>query len=551
MKPLKHLVNGARFKGKNTLHRRDFLKAMGLGAAAMTLPGCMRSQKSAPARRLASRPNILILMTDQQRYDSLGCYGSEVVKTPNLDRLAAEGALFEACYSPCPVCTPSRAGMWTGMPMPGHGVYKLHDILPDEQVLFSKRLQMLGYETALVGKLHVSGLWHEAETRHPNDGFEHYHWCVDPGLNFDSKFNSFARWVRKNDPVFYKRLTREGKSLHHFPAELHFTRWASETTIHLIKNRDNRRPFFIMMSLFDPHDPYFDHPLESRDMVAGEEIPKAQPVPQDKDRPRGVEREMEKSASIKEKSETFKESIHELRKGYYASIAFLDQEMGKVLEYLDREGLKENTLVIFASDHGDMLWDRGLFTKGAFFYDASVRVPLLMRLSGKIPAGTRVKEPVQLLDIAATVLARAGFSSEQLEKTVPDSMDLVSLIQRGKDYDNYRDYAVCMYRNTGYGPGHKYYDPPIHATMFREGRFKLNVYHDVANGGRLEGELYDMQNDPLEASNLWSDPQYAEVKTRLMGRLVDWMFEHDLRYLGSRGGEKFFTLKKNYYGGEK
>ena len=531
--------------------RRDFLKRAGLGAATVALSGCVGGESGDARSSAVDRPNILILMTDQQRYDSLGCYGCEAAHTPNLDRLAAEGALFEACYSPCPVCTPSRASMWTGKPLPGHGVYKLHDILGDEQVLFSKRLQRLGYETSLVGKLHVSGLWHEAETRHPNDGFEHYHWCIDPGLNFDSKFNSFARWVKKKDPVFYKRLTKEGKSLHHFPAERHFTRWAGETTVDLIEKRDKDRPFFIMMSLFDPHDPYFDHPVESRDMVDDEKIPKAQPIAEDADRPEGVRREMEKSASIKEKSETFKESIHELRKGYYASIAFLDREMGKVLKCLDKEGLAENTLVIFLSDHGDMLWDRGLFTKGAFFYDASVRVPLLMRLPGKIPAGARIKEPVQLLDIAATVLARGGFSTKQLRETMPDSMDLVSLIQQGRDYDNYRDYAVCMYRNTGYGPGHKYFDPPIHATMFRDERYKLNVYHDSASNSRLEGELYDMQNDPEETNNLWSDPQYAEVKTRLVSRLVDWMFEHDLRYLGSRGGEKFFTLKKNYYGGEK
>jgi arylsulfatase A-like enzyme len=517
----------------------------------MALSGCVGGESRDARRSAVDRPNILILMTDQQRYDSLSCYGCEAVKTPNLDRLAAEGALFEACYSPCPVCTPTRASMWTGKPLPGHGVYKLHDILGDDQVLFSKCLQGLGYETSLVGKLHVSGLWHEAETRHPNDGFEHYHWCIDPGLNFDSKFNSFARWVKKKDPVFYKRLTKEGKSLHHFPAELHFTRWAGETTTNLMEKRDKERPFFVMMSLFDPHDPYFDHPVESREMVDDEKIPRAQPIVEDGDRPEGVRREMEKSASIKEKSETFKASIHELRKGYYASIAFLDEEMGKVLEYLDREGLTENTLVIFASDHGDMLWDRGLFTKGAFFYDASIRVPLLMRLPGKIPAGVRVKEPVQLLDIAATVLARGGFSTKQLRETMPDSMDLVSLIREGRDCDNYRDHAVCMYRNTSYGPGHKYFDPPIHATMFRDGRFKLNVYHGSAGDSRLEGELYDMQDDPQETNNLWSDAQYAEAKTRLMGRLVDWMFEHDLRYLGSRGGENFFTLKKNYYGGDK
>jgi arylsulfatase A-like enzyme len=489
-------------------------------------------------------------MTDQQRYDSLGCYGCEAIKTPNLDRLAAEGALFERCYSPNPICTPCRASMWTGKPVPGHGVYKLHDILPDDEILFSKRLQGLGYETSLVGKHHVSGLWHEAETRHPNDGFDNYHWCIDPGLNFDSKFNGYARWVRKKDPVFHKKLTKEGKSLHHFPADLHFSRWAGETTVELIKNRDKERPFFIIMSLFDPHDPYFDHPLESAAMVDEGKIPKPQPIPEDKNRPQGVQRELEKATLVKNKSETFKASIHELRKGYYASIGFLDQEMGKLLECLDQQGLTENTLVIFLSDHGDMLWDRGLFSKGAFFYDPSVRVPLLMRLGGKIPAGARVKEPVQQLDIAATVLTLAGYDKKQLKEAMPDSMDLISLIRQGEDYDNYRDHAVCVYRNTGYGPGHKYFDPPIHATMFYDGRFKLNVYHDVANGDSLQGELYDMQNDPMETDNLWSNPQHAEVKMRLLQRLVDWTVENGVRYLGTRGGEKFFTLKKSYYGGE-
>ena len=536
---------------KHSYTRRDFLKTAGLSAAAIAVTGCAQGRKLSSFNKAGNKPNILILMTDQQRYDSLGSYGCEVIKTPNLDKIAAEGALFETCYSPCPVCTPSRASMWTGKPLPGHGVYKLHDILGPDQVPFSKRLQMSGYETSLVGKQHVSGIWHEAEARHPNDGFDHYHWCIDPGMNFDSKFNSFARWVEKKDPVFYKRLTKEGKSMHHFPAELHFTRWAGETTIDLIKNRDRNRPFFIMMSLFDPHDPYFDHPLESRDMVNDEKIPKAQPLPQDKDRPRGVQRAMEKSTLIKEKSETFKASIHELRKGYYASIAFLDKEIGKVLKCLDNEGLTENTLVIFVSDHGDMLWDRGLFTKGAFFYDPSVRVPFLMRLPGKITAGIRVKEPVQQLDIAATVLTLAGYSENQLKEAMPHSMDLISLIRQGKDYQNYRDHAVCMYRNTGYGPGHKYYDPPIHATMFRDERFKLNVYHDIKNAGRLEGELYDMRNDPQETNNLWSDPQYTEVKVRLLNRLIDWAVENDVRYLGSRGGEKFFTLKKSYYGDEK
>ena len=528
--------------------RRDFLKTIGLGAAALVIPGCTNtSAKSAfaPTNEIkGNQPNILILMTDQQRFDSLSCYGCTAINTPNLDRLAKEGALFENCYSPCPICTPTRASMWTGKPVSGHGVYKLHDILPDDQILVSKRLQDVGYETSLVGKLHVSGIWHEAENRHPNDGFDNYEWCIDPGLNFDSKYNTFARWVKKKDPKFYERLKKEGKSLHHFPAELHFSRWAAETTIDLIKNRDKKRPFFLLMSLFDPHDPYFDHPVEAARLVKEENIPEPQPISSDKNMPRSVRRELEKSQFIKKNSQTFKGSIHNLRKDYYASIAFLDREIGKVLDFLDEEGLTENTLVIFVSDHGDMLFDRGLFTKGAFFYDPSIRVPFLIRLPRKIPAGRRVKEPVQQFDIAATVLSLAGYSKDKLNEIMPESMDLLALIQQGKKYENYRDYAVCAYRNSGYGPGHKYFDPPIYATMFRDERFKLNVYHNSS------GELYDMENDPHEINNLWNNAEYGKVKAGLLQRLLDWMVENNVRNFGSRGGEKFFTLKKNYYGGE-
>ena len=531
---------------KSGLTRRGFLKAAGLGSVALMHGFHAASKSFAEVNRSAAlQPNVLILMTDQQRFDSLSCYGCKAVKTPNLDRLAREGALFENCYSPCPICTPSRASMLTGKPIGGHGVYRLHDILPDDQVLLPKRLQDAGYETSLVGKLHVSGLWHEAEKRHPNDGFEHYHWCIDPGLNFDSPYNAFARWVEKRNPKFYERLKNEGKSLHHFPAQLHFTRWACETTMELIQKRDEKRPFFILMSLFDPHDPYFDHPVEAAAMVDEKNIPKPQPAPA-WDIPGPVLREMAKSRTVK-KSKTFSGSIHDLRKGYYASIAFLDREIGKVLDFLDERRLAENTLVIFVSDHGDMLWDRGLFSKGAFFYDASVRVPFLMRLPGTIDAGAKVKKPVQLLDIAATVSALAGLDKQQLQQMMPESMDLLELIRKGPGCENYRDYAVCAYRNTGYGPGHKYFDPPIHGTMFRDERFKLCVYHDAAN----EGELYDMETDPAEQNNLWNVPEYAKVRGRLLHRLLNWMVTNDVRYFGSRGGEKFHTLKKNYYGPEK
>jgi arylsulfatase len=483
-------------------------------------------------------PNILLIMTDQQRFDALSCYGSKAVDTPNIDRLAEEGVKFEKCYSPNPICTPSRASMFTGKSIAGHGVYQLHDILPDDQILFTKRLQQKGYETTLVGKLHVSGLWHEAEEQHPNDGFDNYYWCIDPGLNLENPVNTYAKWVKNKDRAFFEKLKVEGKSMRHFPEELHFSRWASETTIRQIENRDTVKPFFILMSLFDPHDPYYDHPEASRHMVNDKDIPIPTQLPDTTKVPEGVKQELLNSVQVKNSSR-FSKSVHELRKGYYASIAFLDQEVGKVLDKIDEEGIYDNTIVIFVSDHGDMLFDKGLFSKGAFFYDPSVRVPFLMRYPNKIQSGTTFDLTVQQYDIAATILALANYPGEQIREWMPESMDLLNFIKQRTAYEYYRDYAVCEYRNTGYGPGGTYYEPPLHATMFLSGSYKLNVYHNLTDSHKLQGELFNMENDPSEENNLWNNPKYQYVKTEMMHRLIDWMVQNSDRYSGGRGGEKF------------
>lgn len=483
-------------------------------------------------------PNILLIMTDQQRFDALSSYGSKAIHTPNIDRLAEEGVMFERCYSTNPICTPSRASLWTGKHLPGHGVYQLHDILPDDEVLFSKRLQEQGYETSLVGKLHVSGLWHEAEERHPNDGFDNYFWCNDPGLNVDNPMNAFSSWVKEKDPEFYERLKEEGKGLRHFPEDLHLSRWASETTIDLIENRSENNPFFIFMSLFDPHDPYYDHPLSSRELVNDDHIPAPHPDVDTTEVPEAIKREFLNTINVKN-NPRFSDPVHELRKGYYASIAFLDQEVGKVLDKIDEEGLYDNTIVIFVSDHGDMVFDKGLFSKGAFFYDPSVRVPFLIRYPGKIAPGTTSDKLVQLNDITNTLLSQANYSEDQLQDWMPETMDLLKLIEQGVDYEYYRDFAICAFRNTGYGPGGTYFDPPLHGTMFLSGNYKLNVFHNFADPDKLEGQLFDMENDPLEENDLWDDPGYQELRFEMTHRLTNWMVRNSDRYAGGRGGEKF------------
>ena len=482
------------------------------------------------------QPNILIIMTDQQRYDSLGCYGFEGAHTPNLDQLAKEGVLFENNYVPNPICTPSRSSLWTGKHLPGHGVYRLYDNLPDNEILFSKRLQEKGYQTALFGKLHVHSRIYEANKRHPNDGFDIYEWCMAPNIHLNSPFNGYVHWLKKYHPGFYKELKEKGRKLKHIPQEVHLTHWAATRTIDYIKQWNGKKPFFCMMSVVDPHNPYDDYPIEMLELVDKEKIP--DPLfkkGEMKNKPDGIKREHEHSYLGSFNSFTL-ENLRKMRLGYHASLAFLDQEVGKVLRELEDKGIAENTLVIFTSDHGDMLGDHQLLVKGAFFYDPVVKVPLIVRWPDKINRGKRIKELVQIYDLTNTILSLAGYTQRELKKWMPESKNLLPLII-GKE-QKIHDYVICCYRGTGINDQSLYFDPPIHATMIRDEQYKMNTYHSLKESSKLEGELFDMQNDKDEFQNLWENPSYFEVKNRLMKNLIEWFFQQEIR-LGTRGGDSF------------
>jgi arylsulfatase A-like enzyme len=178
-----------------------------------------------------SQPNILLIMTDQQRFDSLGCYGCDAVNTPNLDRLAAEGVLFENCVVANPVCTPSRASIWTGKDLPGHGVMRLYDNLHEDEVLFPVHLQQLGYRTGLFGKLHVSSMLAESRGRHPHDGFDAYErWKLcyyhssDEGELYDMHSDPEERCNLWNDPESLKVRTRLKQALDKSVSDAEFQR---------------------------------------------------------------------------------------------------------------------------------------------------------------------------------------------------------------------------------------------------------------------------------------------------------------------------------------
>ena len=222
-----------------------------------------------------------------------------------------------------------------------------------------------------------------------------------------------------------------------------------------------------------------------------------------------------------------------VRHGYYASVAFFDRQVGRILAELERRGLAHNTLVLFVSDHGDMIGDYELITKGAYFYDPCTRVPMILRLPEGELAGTRVAELVQPHDLAATLLRAAGMPADGVTARMPESQDLEALA-RGQVAAP-RDHALTMYRNSGYG-NRGYWDPPIYGTMYHDGRYKLSLFHDPAARAAPEGELYDLDADPGETANLWADPRHAARRTHLTDRLHATLVASEVHHVAGRGG---------------
>ena len=455
-------------------------------------------------------PNILLILTDQQRWDSLGFYDIPGVHTPNLDSLATTGICYTQCYVNNPICTPSRASLWTGKHLPGHGVYHVHDVLPADEILFPHFLREAGYDTALFGKLHVAGHMWEMKYRHQWDGFNNYEWAPDPN-GYHGCETAYSRWLAINHPDILDRWQRDGNRIGHVRTDAHFTTWAANRTVdYLHRMQGTHQPFFCCMSVFDPHNPYTNYPAEYRDLLNVDALPDIH-APDEPFEHRPIAHRLE--ARKKSRSD-----LIESRIGYHAAISLIDEQVGRVLGALDETKFSQNTVVIFASDHGDMLGDHGLTTKGAFMYDACTRVPMIIHHPERL--GSYIETtPCQLHDVAATVLTLA--QCQQAER-MPDSCNLLNsedLRQRG--------HAVSMHRNSSVGHG-GYYNPELHVSMWREGDYKLSLYHSPEPGPTDSwGELFDLKNDPGEMINLWSDTSMQDTRDQLIYKLSAFLVRQD------------------------
>ncbi|MFC1735834.1 sulfatase [Candidatus Hydrogenedentota bacterium] len=465
------------------------------------------------------RPNILWICSDQQRFDTLGCYGNSFVNTPNLDRLAESGVLFERAYSQSPVCTPSRASFLTGRyPRTTRCRQNGQNILPDE-LLVTKILADAGYSCGLSGKLHLSACNPSAcagpEPR-IDDGYEVFHWSHHPAPDWET--SEYIHWLKemgvKYDTPSSPHSTHIRKGM---PAEHHQTTWCAEKAIDFIKERaTDAKPWLFSVNIFDPHHA-FDPPQEylERYLPDIDGIPLPNYVEGELDDKPVWQRIDHESAygSIRlgfEYDEMTENDHRFIKAAYWAMCDLIDDQVGRMLAALENTGQLENTIIIFTSDHGEMLGDHGMYLKGPFFYEGAVHVPLIISMPGTIQAGARSSALVELVDLPQTLLDAV----QMPHHPGMQGRSLWPMLTAQANIDHHKDDVYCEYYNAM--PWHR--NPDAHATMIRDGRYKLVVAH-----GTGSGELYDLEIDPDETKNLWNDSDYSSTCVEMLTKLSDRM----------------------------
>ena len=442
------------------------------------------------------RPNILWYCTDQQRFDTIGALGNPHVQTPTLDALVTGGTAFTHAYCQSPICTPSRTSFMTGLyPSRAHSTRNGNESLLNHPPLISKLVAEAGYHCGLVGKFHLQSAGGRTEPR-LDDGFSYWKFSHAPRDDWKTGHH-YADWVRERGGDLDAMREHED----HVPAEFHQTTWATECALEFLDQAGTvGKPWMLNINPYDPHPPFIP-PREYADRFD----PEAMPGPHFRESDLAAQKRLSPIDFQTEAQSPGERDAKKIQALYYAMIALIDDQLARIIQRLDETGQRENTVIIFTSDHGESLGDHGLLLKGCRFYEGLVRVPLIFNCPGTVASGTQSKALVELLDMSATILDLAGV-------TIPDYLQGRSLTpilsgelsphhHRGSVRTEYFDALAKQFcaGNASF------------ATMYRTARYKLITYHR-----ENLGDLFDLENDPHEFENLWDHSDYRELKARLV-----------------------------------
>ncbi|MFC1735429.1 sulfatase [Candidatus Hydrogenedentota bacterium] len=460
---------------------------------------------------MTTRPNILFIMTDQQRADALGRAGNSIIKTPNLDSLAEGGVRFTQAFTQCSMCIPARFSLITGRYPHSHEVFHLGPMKSDEASI-AEILNDEGYRSAVSGKMHFCN----ADSYH---GFEFYAYADRPDTLWDIiDTNSYidhlkkkGKAVRRSDALPEARAwaNEDGKDMEFgdndyvwweyepgIAAEDTHTAFVTDRAIDFLEEKHDK-PWMLWVSYFSPHGPYelpgpFDTMYSPEDMV----IPDAG----------GLEIDSKPMRVRKRSGKKTPKQMKERIASYYAQISEVDHHVGRVISRLKELGLYDNTILVFTSDHGDMLGEQQIMDKGPMLYDGVIRVPMIFHYPAKLPQGKVLAPLVASIDIMPTLLELAGVP-------VPRRIQGQSLAALMNGVATQTKEAIF----SEYGQGLTGDKGKMKMVRTEEWKF-IYICNDV-------NELYDLVNDPGELKNLAGRPEYVEVELEMMRKLMDWINE--------------------------
>ena len=512
--------------------------------------------------QVAKQPNILFITSDQQFWLAMGYYDSKL-KTPNLDRLAKMGTVYDRAYTCNPVSTPTRASMITGLYPSQHGGYALGTKLREDIPTIGDYLKQVGYATTLVGKAHFMPLAGNAQYpsleaypilqdlefwkkyNGPFYGFEraelardhgdeshvgqHYAlWMIDKLKKEGRNPNEWKKWFKAPGVVGYANVSESmqkimdengavGKSQYgawNVPEEYHLNAWIAERTIaNMDRMIKEKKPFFLWSSFFDPHPPYLvPEPWASMYNPNDMEIPDV-PANDLDDMPYHYRMTQTNSSSWSKQYDEDGFGVHGLgshlqskaqkqkdKAYYFGMISMMDKYIGKILDHLEATGQLENTVVVFTTDHGHHIGTHNLVAKGGFAFEEDLRIPFVLSWKGKYPSNSHSNALISVVDLAPTFLKLAG-------REIPMSMAGVDLtaLWEGK-VSKVRDWVLAE---------NHFQRTKFYQKSYIETRYKITWYMHTN-----EGELFDLEKDPKESHNLWDNPMYQMLKMEMMHRAM-------------------------------